>query len=308
MIRRPPRSTLSSSSAASDVYKRQGFFYTTGSFKGSMTLGYKDVCNYGSCFKVPSAKLRSNGRTDMFLAKYGPRNQLIWAKKAGGNGKDVGEAVALSNVRYPDDNAHRDVYVTGTTQGQAWFDSTKTVNALSSQTKSIFVTKYNSTDGAVRWAKLAATCDTTDVHSDLGERLAWKDSYSHCRVRAIGVDDQGDVVITGKFYGTLNLDDGVRLVSGTTCRVRAGTGRACEHSVFMAKFSRADGGLMWADTLADPVHVKADPVHSSEFRLWANRTQMLFHTLDDNDDERLTDNWPLGSSGLNTNLYQTRNV
>eukprot|EP00658_Telonema_sp_P-2_P078871 TRINITY_DN748_c0_g1_i1.p1 TRINITY_DN748_c0_g1~~TRINITY_DN748_c0_g1_i1.p1 ORF type:complete len:174 (-),score=52.33 TRINITY_DN748_c0_g1_i1:5-526(-) len=121
MIRRPPRSTLSSSSAASDVYKRQGinaeygesstadmalhrlallaqlllpimaldmsrpwqfspaglqfakdagtgFFYTTGSFKGSMTLGYKDVCNYGSCFKVPSAKLRSNGRTDMFLS------------------------------------------------------------------------------------------------------------------------------------------------------------------------------------------------------------------------------------------------
>src|SRR5664279_6577950 len=27
MIRRPPRSTLSSSSAASDVYKRQGYFF-----------------------------------------------------------------------------------------------------------------------------------------------------------------------------------------------------------------------------------------------------------------------------------------
>ena len=34
MIRRPPRSTLSSSSAASDVYKRQGV-YSSGNIKGS---------------------------------------------------------------------------------------------------------------------------------------------------------------------------------------------------------------------------------------------------------------------------------
>eukprot|EP00656_Telonema_subtile_P027674 TRINITY_DN29806_c0_g1_i1.p1 TRINITY_DN29806_c0_g1~~TRINITY_DN29806_c0_g1_i1.p1 ORF type:complete len:106 (+),score=29.38 TRINITY_DN29806_c0_g1_i1:1-318(+) len=35
MVRRPPRSTLSSSSAASDVYKRQGF----GSFQPSLHRG-----------------------------------------------------------------------------------------------------------------------------------------------------------------------------------------------------------------------------------------------------------------------------
>eukprot|EP00656_Telonema_subtile_P038225 TRINITY_DN428_c0_g1_i2.p1 TRINITY_DN428_c0_g1~~TRINITY_DN428_c0_g1_i2.p1 ORF type:complete len:296 (-),score=57.75 TRINITY_DN428_c0_g1_i2:499-1386(-) len=294
MIRRPPRSTLSSSSAASDVYKRQyqrrvrekevqtmampchravcallvhlavmssvqgidmtrpgwfsrdalnfareegtGFFFTTGHFRGTNVLAYKDVCNMQTCFKVPSVKMQSNGRSDIFLAKYGPRNQLIWAKKAGGMGADIAESVALSNVRYPDNNAHKDVYITGTIQGKAWFDTTKTVSALSANQKSIFIAKYNTSDGGVRWTKLAATCDTTDVHSDLGERFRWRDSYSHCNSRAIGIDDSGDVIITGKFFGTLNFDNGVRLVSGTQCRVRAGTGRVCEHSVFMAKF------------------------------------------------------------------------
>ena len=47
MIRRPPRSTLSSSSAASDVYKRQGkhngaYYYTIGQRKGLAIGGYKD--------------------------------------------------------------------------------------------------------------------------------------------------------------------------------------------------------------------------------------------------------------------------
>jgi hypothetical protein len=292
-----------------------GYFYTTGTFRGTMVLARKDICNVQSCYKVPSLKMKSTGPSDIWIAKYNPRNQLVWAKKAGGKGTDIAESIALSSVKYPADAPYRDVYITGTIQGKAWFDTTRTVSALSSMTKSLYITKYNTSDGAVRWTKLAATCDTTDVHSDLGERVTWKDAYSHCNSRAIGVDPNGDVIITGKFFGTLNFDNKVRLVSGTSCRVRSGTGRVCAHDVFIAKFRRMHGEFVWADKISDPVHIKQNASSVSigdqtittkqEWETWANRSATLYHRLDDTDTERIDDNWPLGVDGLNTNLYKT---
>eukprot|EP00658_Telonema_sp_P-2_P037009 TRINITY_DN26661_c0_g1_i3.p1 TRINITY_DN26661_c0_g1~~TRINITY_DN26661_c0_g1_i3.p1 ORF type:complete len:377 (+),score=90.80 TRINITY_DN26661_c0_g1_i3:100-1230(+) len=376
MIRRPPRSTLSSSSAASDVYKRQvstqstgspncspmryhllplllalasagmditrpwqfsraalnfakeegtGSFYSTGYFTGTMTLAHKEICSTRSCYKVPSLKVKSSGLADIWIAKYNRRNQLLWAKKAGGAGEDEAEAIALSNTRDPPDAPYKDVFITGTIQGKAWFDSTKTVSALSGIGKSVFIAKYNTSDGSVRWTKLAATCATTRMHADLGERVVWKDSHSYCNSRAIGLDPNGDLIITGKFYGTLNFGGKVHLMSGTNCRTRAGTGRVCEHSVYLAKFRHVDGSFVWADKVADPFFTKtntasqsfADPSGGSptvmtvkdEFRLWANRSVELYRTrLDEDDTERVTDNWPLGTDGLNTNLYRMNNV
>lgn len=280
-----------------------------------MVIGRKDICNVQTCYKVPSLKLQSVGASDIWIAKYNARNQLVWARKAGGKGKDVAESIALSSVKYPANAAYRDVYITGTIQGKAWFDTTNTVSALSSQTKSLYITKYNTSDGTVRWAKLAATCDTTEIHSNLGQRVQWKDAYSHCNSRAIGVDLNGDVVITGKFFGTLNFDNKVRLVSGTNCRVRSGTGRVCAHDVYIAKFNRQTGAFVWADKLSDPVHVKqyggnvniggTTMTIKNEWAIWANRSATLYQRLDDTDIDRVDDNWPLGTDGLNTNLYKT---
>jgi len=292
-----------------------GAFYTTGSFKGSMVLGRKDICNVQSCYKVPSLKMQSIGPSDIWIAKYNARNQLLWARKAGGKGTDIAESIALSSVKHPADAAYRDVYITGTIQGKAWFDTTQTVSALSSLTKSLYITKYNTSDGSVRWAKLAATCDTTEIHSNLGERILHKDAYSHCNSRAIGVDMNGDVVITGKFFGTLNFDNKVRLVSGTHCRVRSGTGRVCAHDVYIAKFNKQTGAFIWADKLSDPVHIKqlsgntvvggVTMTKKAEWQIWANRSATLYQRLDDADTESVDDNWPLGTDGLNTNLYKT---
>merc|ERR1712096_437493 len=55
-----------------------GTFYTTGSFRGTMVLGRKDVCNVQTCYKVPSLKMQSIGPSDIWLAKYNARNQLVW--------------------------------------------------------------------------------------------------------------------------------------------------------------------------------------------------------------------------------------
>ena len=43
MIRRPPRSTLSSSSAASDVYKRQVYFFGNGARKCKDAIGHPNA-------------------------------------------------------------------------------------------------------------------------------------------------------------------------------------------------------------------------------------------------------------------------
>ena len=65
---------------------------------------------------MPSLKLQSIGASDIWIAKYNARNQLVWARKAGGKGKDVAESIALSSVKYPANAAYRDVYITGTIQ------------------------------------------------------------------------------------------------------------------------------------------------------------------------------------------------
>ena len=60
--------------------------------------------------------MKSTGPSDIWIAKYNPRNQLVWAKKAGGKGRDVAESIALSSVKFPADAPYRDVYITGTIQ------------------------------------------------------------------------------------------------------------------------------------------------------------------------------------------------
>ena len=43
----------------------------------------------------------------------------------------------------------------------------------------------------------------------------------------------------------------------------------------------------------------------AEWAMWANRSATLYTRLDDTDVDRVDDNWPLGTDGLNTNLYKT---
>ena len=63
--------------------------------------------------------MQSVGPSDIWIAKYNARNQLIWARKAGGKGTDVAESIALSSVKYPTNAPYRDVYITGTIQATA---------------------------------------------------------------------------------------------------------------------------------------------------------------------------------------------
>jgi hypothetical protein len=87
-------------------------------------------------------KLTSAGQADMFLAKYDPSGNVLWAKRAGGNGDDRG--VALKT------DASGNSYVTGFyTNDSISFGS---VLVPDEAVDNSFVAKYD-TDGNVVWAK-----------------------------------------------------------------------------------------------------------------------------------------------------------
>ena len=81
-----------------------------------------------------------------------------------------------------------------------------------------FLAKYSGTDGSFLWA---IGFGSTSTDKGLG----------------VAVDSNGDAVITGVFAGTVDFDPG----EGTTDLVSVGGNVA-----FLAKYSGADGGLLWS--------------------------------------------------------------
>jgi hypothetical protein len=100
-----------------------------------------------------TVKLTSAGQTDMFLAKYDSSGDLLWAKRAGGNGDD--RAVALKT------DALGNSYVTGFyTNDSISFGS---VVIPDEAVDNSFVAKYD-TEGNVVWAKgLGSNIESEDL-------------------------------------------------------------------------------------------------------------------------------------------------
>ncbi len=87
-------------------------------------------------------KLTSDGQADLFIAKYDPAGNVLWAKRAGGRGDD--RAVALKT------DASGNSYVTGFyTNDSISFGS---IIVPDEEVDNSFVAKYD-TDGNVVWAK-----------------------------------------------------------------------------------------------------------------------------------------------------------
>lgn len=113
-------------------------FFTTGYFSGTATMG--------------STVLVSSGSEDLYIAKYDSAGQVIWARKAGGTGSDMGFSISY-NAGY--------VYVTGVFSGTANFGAT---SLTSSGGTDGFIAKYND-NGDLIWAKKAGASagpDRTD--------------------------------------------------------------------------------------------------------------------------------------------------
>lgn len=134
-----------------------GNIYVTGFFSDTTSFG--------------TTNLVSAGENDIFVAKYDPAGNLLWARKAGGNSYDEGRGIAVDSAG--------NVFITGHFQGTATFTST---NVNSSGESDVFIAKYNS-QGTLVWVRKAGGNDFDEAH-------------------ALALDAGGNLYLTGSFDAT----------------------------------------------------------------------------------------------------------
>jgi len=123
----------------------------------------------------------SNGNGDVFLSKFDPSGNFLWAKTWGGNGVDLGQGVAV--------DGSGNVYVTGYFHDTVDFDPGPGVDNHSSDgLYDIFLGKFDSSGNFI-WAK------------------TWGGSSSELGT-GVAVDGSGNVYVTGWFNDTIDFDPG----------------------------------------------------------------------------------------------------
>jgi len=141
-----------------------GNTYVGGTFQGTINVG--------------GTSLQSAGGSDWFLVKYSGSGSVVWAKRFGGTGEDLLDAVALG----PDGN----IVATGRCGGSASFGGATFVTSGSSD---MVVAKYSGATGAHLWSKQFG-----GIYDDAAS--------------AVAVDPNNNVLFTGYFRGVVDFGGG----------------------------------------------------------------------------------------------------
>jgi hypothetical protein len=159
-----------------------------------------------------------HGLYDMFIVKYNKEGEYIWGHGIGGLKEDGIFSIALDIMG--------NIYVTGHFNGTVDFDGTPAgVMEISSSFDSDdgFLAKYNS-DGEISWVFRIGGSD-----GDFSKEVA--------------VDNDGNIIVTGTFEGTINFGDGfINAADGTN------PGWPKEGDAFIAKYNNG-GDLIWAKSI-----------------------------------------------------------
>ncbi|ELR71970.1 hypothetical protein C900_01965 [Fulvivirga imtechensis AK7] len=185
------------------VVDKNGYVYVTGAFWGTVIFGKGEA----------NETILEGQNTDIFISKYAPDGTLLWVKSAGGANFDSGKNIDIDNNGY--------VYVTGNYFDEATFGgglSNETV--LNDGNESSFIAKYDN-DGIFIWAIEPFSSGVGDVSGD------------------IKVDESGDVIFTGSFFGSITLGSGSDNETQLT-----GTGL---DEIILAKYN-SSGEFIWAKT------------------------------------------------------------
>ncbi len=228
-----------------------GYVYVTGQFS--------DVVDFDPGTGV--TELTAVGEEDVFIVKYSPAGDLVWARQVGGDLYEGSVVIATDSLC--------NVYVGGQFQDLVDFDpGTGVHNLICEGEWDAFILKLDSA-GSFGWARRFGGAGT------------WNGSGN--TVRGISIDPAGNVYATGNMNGLVDFDpDG----SGYLLQ---GTG---ETDIFVSKLSGA-GNLIWAKRIggfdyaygnaiaADAVgnifvtgifadEVDFDPANTPSFRFMAN--------------------------------------
>lgn len=189
-----------------------GNTFVTGSFSGTVTLGTNVLSSVGGF-----------GFDDVYLVKYDPSGAVLWAKRAGGDDKEFGRALAL--------DGQGGVYVAGTSaSSQAKFGSITLFMLL----KTLFLAHYDAS-GNCLWARRGGAW-TTPTFSTVNAAMT---------VNALAVDSAGNPIVAGSFNGNPRFGGAAYSDSGIVVSNRNVAVPTGSEDMFLAKFSSA-GAVMWA--------------------------------------------------------------
>jgi uncharacterized protein (DUF2249 family) len=147
----------------------QSNIYALGYFDGTMDVDPG----------VGVTNLVSSGSRDIFLLKFSPDGQLLYANRMGGFQEDLAYCMAVT--------AAGEAIVGCTFRNTADFDpSANTLNLVSAGATDLAVAKYN-TDGSVMWAKRIGSTNTEIING-------------------IAIDAQGNIVATGSYTLLTDFD------------------------------------------------------------------------------------------------------
>ncbi|MCW3104102.1 MAG: hypothetical protein JWO09_2542 [Bacteroidetes bacterium] len=182
-----------------------GYIYVTGFF-------------YSPSISFDSYTLTNNGITNIFIAKYDPLGNVVWAKSAGGSIQDLSYSVTSDNSG--------NIYLSGSMYSPSMIMGTDTLinSDASGNSSDLFIAKYSSASGNVLWAK------------SMGEN-------SIDEALSISATAAGNLFITGYF-----LSPSVTFGSYTVNNSDP-TGNTWD--LFVAKYNSA-GNALWAKSVGGP--------------------------------------------------------
>ena len=158
----------------------------------------------GSGLDFGGGPLSSSGGRDMFLAKLTPSGGYLWAKRLGGTGSDTPRAVAL--------DPSGDVILAGSFENIVDFGGGPLSSAGGDDA---FLAKYSGLNGSHLWSKRFGDAQAQAPYG-------------------VAADGNGNVVITGQFYGTIDMGGGAMIAS----QFQGG-------GTFLAKYS-SSGTHLWS--------------------------------------------------------------
>jgi hypothetical protein len=157
----------------------------------------------------------SSGSSAIFIAKYDPSGNVLWANSSGGNQDDKSYGITT--------DASGNVLITGGFQSDSIsFGNITLFNASLGQSKDVFVVKYD-TNGNVIWARSGAGSGGTPNDEGFG----------------IATDGNANVYVSGYFRSS-------SIIFGSTTLNHVG-----QADIFIVKYD-ASGNVLWARKEAGP--------------------------------------------------------
>ena len=157
-----------------DVYSDIGLDVAADQYGNSAITGY-----FSGSITVGDTTLTARGNEDIFIIKYDPDGNVLWARSAGGN-----LSMALDEANGISADSEGNFYIAGHFEGSALFGDT---TLISSGYTDIVCAKYDS-DGHCLWAAKVGGTD-----EEWGEDIA--------------LNNQGDIFLAGWYASTITFGD-----------------------------------------------------------------------------------------------------